>query len=191
MRVTAERPTLFCMAARVWWWRTTKRRAGHCAPLLDDAGYVCDEGPTRARKSRRLRDSRFDLVVLDLGLPGMSGATSPAAPPGSAHAVLPIVFLTAHVGPAGEARRGSRPGAEDFITKPTTQMSSSRGRRGGPPLERNACGEIRSRASREIRRSQKRSKRAFRERGLRTPLRGQSTGSRSSTITTGSRAATA
>src|SRR5712691_6279908 len=86
--------------------------------LLGDAGYLCDEAPDGERAVAAVSDALFDLVVLDLGLPGMSGT--------DVHRVLrrdprtrflPIVFLTAQ-----SDRRVKlaelEAGAEDFITKP-------------------------------------------------------------------------
>ena len=85
---------------------------------LDDAGYVCDEASDGERAVAALRDARFDLVVLDLDLPGMSGTEvhrhlrrDPRT------RFLPIVFLTAHSD--REVKLAElEAGAEDFITKP-------------------------------------------------------------------------
>jgi diguanylate cyclase (GGDEF)-like protein len=86
--------------------------------LLDDAGYICDEAPDGERAVAAVRDARFDLVLLDLGLPGMSGT--------DVHRLLrqdprtrflPIMFLTAH--PDREVKLAElEAGAEDFIAKP-------------------------------------------------------------------------
>jgi PleD family two-component response regulator len=91
---------------------------GALRALLDDAGYLCDEAPDGERAVAAMRDARFDLVVLDLGLPGMSGT--------DVHRVLrrdprtrflPIVFLTAHTDRQVKLAE-LEAGAEDFITKP-------------------------------------------------------------------------
>ena len=73
--------------------------------------------PTVSARSWRY-EARFDLVLLDLGLPGMSGTDvhrhlrqDPRT------RFLPIVFLTAH--PDREVKLAElEAGAEDFITKP-------------------------------------------------------------------------
>jgi diguanylate cyclase (GGDEF)-like protein len=86
--------------------------------LLADAGYGCDEARDGEAAVAAMRGGRFDLVLLDIGLPGISGA--------DVHRLLrrdprtrflPIIFLTAH------ADRQSRleqieAGADDYITKP-------------------------------------------------------------------------
>ena len=108
----------FCMAARVLVVEDDDATRGALRALLDDAGYVCDEAADGERAVAAVHDASFDLVVLDLGLPGMSGADvhrhlrrDPRT------RFLPIVFLTA------ESDRRVKlaeleAGAEDFITKP-------------------------------------------------------------------------
>lgn len=86
--------------------------------LLDDAGYACDEASDGERAVAAIRDARFDLVLLDMGLPGMSGTDvhrhlrqDPRT------RFLPIMFLTAHTD--REVKLAElEAGAEDFITKP-------------------------------------------------------------------------
>jgi diguanylate cyclase (GGDEF)-like protein len=86
--------------------------------LLDDAGYACDEASDGERAVAAIRDARFDLVLLDMGLPGMSGTDvhrhlrqDPRT------RFLPIMFLTAHND--REVKLAElEAGAEDFITKP-------------------------------------------------------------------------
>jgi PleD family two-component response regulator len=86
--------------------------------LLDDAGYVCDEAPDGERAVAAIRDARFDLVVLDLGLPGISGTDVHRQLRRDPRTrFLPIVFLTAH-SDRGVKLAELEAGAEDFITKP-------------------------------------------------------------------------
>ena len=106
------------MAAHVLVVEDDDATRGALRALLGDAGYVCDEAPDGERAVAAMRDERFDLVVLDLGLPGMSGT--------EVHRLLrrdprtrflPIVFLTAHSD--RQVRLAElEAGAEDFITKP-------------------------------------------------------------------------
>src|SRR5438445_6604394 len=106
------------MAARVLVVEDDEATRGALRALLDDAGYVCDEVGDGERAVAVMRDARFDLVLLDLGLPGMSGADvhrhlrrDPRT------RFLPIVFLTAQTD--REAKLSElEAGAEDFITKP-------------------------------------------------------------------------
>jgi DNA-binding response OmpR family regulator len=74
---------------------------------------VVEDGPTAAHAAR---DADFDLVILDLGLPGKDG-----------HEVLaeirrrgermPVVILTARRG-VGDTVAGLEGGADDYVTKP-------------------------------------------------------------------------
>ena len=106
------------MAARVLVVEDDEATRGALRALLNDAGYVCDEASDGERAVAAMRDAQFDLVLLDLGLPGMSGADvhhylrqDPRT------RFLPIVFLTAHAD--REVKLAElEAGAEDFITKP-------------------------------------------------------------------------
>ena len=106
------------MAAHVLVVEDDEATRGALRALLDDAGYLCDEASDGERAVAAMRDARFDLVLLDLGLPGMSGA--------DVHRELrrdprtrfmPIVFLTAHSDRQVKLAE-LEAGAEDFITKP-------------------------------------------------------------------------
>lgn len=83
---------------------------------LESEGFttlVVEDGPTAAHAAR---DTDFDLVILDLGLPVMDG-----------HEVLaeirrrgermPVVILTARRG-VGDTVAGLEGGADDYVTKP-------------------------------------------------------------------------
>jgi DNA-binding NtrC family response regulator len=63
-----------------------------------------------------VRHERFDLVLLDLRLPGMSGQTA-LGELRKAHPALPVVVLTAH-GSAETAMDALAAGAFDHLTKP-------------------------------------------------------------------------
>src|SRR5437762_6023361 len=106
------------MAARVLVVEDDEATRGALRALLDDAGYVCDEASDGERAVEAMRDAPSELVGLDLGLPGMSGADvhrhlrrDPRT------RFLPIVFLTAHTDRAAKLAE-LEAGAEDFITKP-------------------------------------------------------------------------
>jgi PleD family two-component response regulator len=86
--------------------------------LLDDAGYECDEAPDGEGAVAAMRDDRFDLVLLDLGLPGMSGADVHRELRRDPRTrFLPIVFLSAHSDHQVKVAE-LEAGAEDFIAKP-------------------------------------------------------------------------
>jgi PleD family two-component response regulator len=106
------------MAARVLVVEDDEATRGALRALLDDAGYVCDEASDGERAVDAMRDTRFDLVLLDLGLPGMSGAdVHRQLRQDPRTRFLPIVFLTAHSD--REVKLAElEAGAEDFITKP-------------------------------------------------------------------------
>src|SRR6267378_4047548 len=106
------------MPARVLVVEDDEATRGALRALLGDAGYVCDEASDGEHAVAAMRDARFDLVLLDLGLPGMSGADlhhqlrrDPRT------RFLPIVFLTAHSDRQAKLAE-LEAGAEDFITKP-------------------------------------------------------------------------
>jgi diguanylate cyclase (GGDEF)-like protein len=91
---------------------------GALRALLDDAGYVCDEASDGERAVDAMRDTQFDLVLLDLGLPGMSGADVHRQLRRDPRTrFLPIVFLTAEADRLVKVAE-IEAGAEDFITKP-------------------------------------------------------------------------
>ena len=106
------------MAARVLVVEDDEATRGALRALLDDAGYVCDEASDGERAVAAMRDAPFDLVVLDLGLPGMSGTDVHRQLRRDPRTrFLPIVFLTAHSD--RQVRLAElEAGAEDFITKP-------------------------------------------------------------------------
>ena len=106
------------MAARVLVVEDDDATRGALCALLDDAGYVCDEAADGEHAVEAMRDSRFDLVVLDVGLPGMSGADVHRRLRRDPRTrFLPIVFLTAHSDRQVKLAE-LEAGAEDFITKP-------------------------------------------------------------------------
>src|SRR5438046_1891404 len=106
------------MAARVLVVEDDEATRGALRALLDDAGYVCDEASDGERAVEAMRDAPFDLVVLDLGLPGMSGADVHRQLRRDPRTrFLPIVFLTAHSDRQVKLAE-LEAGAEDFITKP-------------------------------------------------------------------------
>src|SRR5712692_5219398 len=106
------------MASRVLVVEDDEATRGALRALLDDAGYLCDEVSDGERAVAAMRVARFDLVLLDLGLPGMSGADVHRELRRDPRTrFLPIVFLTAHADRQVKLAE-LEAGAEDFITKP-------------------------------------------------------------------------
>lgn len=86
--------------------------------LLEDEGYDCVEAPDGEAALEELRERRPDLVLLDLGLPRMSGA--------DVHRELrrdprlrfvPVLFLSA-MSDRGSKIAALEDGADDYIEKP-------------------------------------------------------------------------
>ncbi len=83
--------------------------------LLQDAGYPVLEAREGAAGLRVLYAQRPDLVILDLGMPGMDGWTVLARIRELSE--LPILILSSQSGEL-ERVRGLRAGADDFLVKP-------------------------------------------------------------------------
>ena len=85
--------------------------------LLGDAGYTCIASTMNPREVCALhRKNRYDLILLDLQMPGMDGFAVMAALKSSAtEGYLPVIVLTAQ---PGHKLRALQAGAKDFISKP-------------------------------------------------------------------------
>ena len=78
-------------------------------------GYAVSEAETGGRALTALADDRHDAIVLDLGLPDMSGVDVIRAV--RAYAVTPIVVLSARSGSSDKVQALDL-GADDYVTKP-------------------------------------------------------------------------
>jgi len=90
-----------------------------CAGLVDllcGAGHAAKPVVEGREAARRGLDSEFDLVVLDLMLPGIDGIEV-CRRLRKARPALPILMLTAR-GAEGDKVRGLKAGADDYVTKP-------------------------------------------------------------------------
>jgi len=85
--------------------------------LLDGAGYTCVAATRDPREVCALhRKNRYDLILLDLQMPGMDGfAVMSALKANDADQYLPVIVLTAQ---PGHKLRALQAGAKDFISKP-------------------------------------------------------------------------
>jgi len=91
---------------------------GAVRALLEDAGYECCEAIDGEAALVSVRTAHPDLVLLDLELPGMSGAEVHRALRRDPRTrFLPTVFLSAHSG-RDERLAELEAGADDYITKP-------------------------------------------------------------------------
>lgn len=86
--------------------------------VLSAAGLEVSTASTAEDASERLRHEAADVVVLDLGLPDLSGPDAVARLRGEAPGAR-LVVLT---GASGEAirERCARAGADDFLVKPVS-----------------------------------------------------------------------
>jgi len=84
--------------------------------LLRRSGYVVDCVHTGPDADAALRSERFDLVILDLGLPMMDGIAVLKSLRGHDR-VTPVLILTASDAVASRVR-GLNAGADDYLTKP-------------------------------------------------------------------------
>lgn len=81
---------------------------------LSIVGYGCDICPDGEEAVRLIRDRYYDLILLDVMLPGMDGFE---VLENIRDRDIPVIFLTALQDVADKVR-GLRGGAEDYIVKP-------------------------------------------------------------------------
>jgi DNA-binding response OmpR family regulator len=93
-----------------------KRIADFIAIGLRSSGYRVSVAPTGTAALRMATRDEVDLVVLDIGLPGMDGL-SVLRSLRAAGSLVPVLILTAHDGVA-DTVAGLDGGADDYMTKP-------------------------------------------------------------------------
>ncbi|MEU9593064.1 response regulator transcription factor [Streptomyces sp. NPDC048193] len=93
-----------------------KRLAVSLAKGLTAEGYAVDVVHDGREGLRRAGEGAYDLVILDIMLPGLNGYRVCAALRAAGHDV-PILMLTAKDGEYDEAE-GLDTGADDYLTKP-------------------------------------------------------------------------
>ena len=90
--------------------------------LLSLHGYPASGAVSGELGLERLRKEAFDLVLLDVRLPGMSGYDACERIRESYGPYLPVIMMTAFGDPAA-VRRGYDAGADDFLHKPVDTPS--------------------------------------------------------------------
>lgn len=83
---------------------------------LSKEGYRVQMAQDANTAEQLLAEHRFDLMILDIGLPGMDGFTLLHSHPGMTEKI-PVLILTARDATEDKVR-GLRLGAEDYLTKP-------------------------------------------------------------------------
>ncbi len=81
---------------------------------LTRAGYKCTWAPDGTQAADKMQNERFDLVLLDIMLPGVNGYELLEYAKGMD---LPVIFLTA-LGSTENKVKGLKLGADDYLPKP-------------------------------------------------------------------------
>ncbi len=87
--------------------------------ILEEEGYEVSTAENGSTALKRIAESTFDLILLDLMMPGMDGYQVTKHIRGNAElSFIPILLITAHDSP--NVAHGLDLGADDFIRKPVT-----------------------------------------------------------------------
>ncbi len=87
--------------------------------ILEEEGYEVSTAENGSSALKRIEESRFDLILLDLMMPGMDGYEVTKHIRGNTEiSFIPILLITAHDSP--NVAHGLDLGADDFIRKPVT-----------------------------------------------------------------------
>ena len=90
--------------------------------LLALHGFEADRAESAEQGLDRLQHEAFDLVLLDVHLPGLSGFDACRKIRETKGASLPVIMLTAY-GDALSVRQGYDAGADDFLQKPVDTVA--------------------------------------------------------------------
>lgn len=87
--------------------------------ILEEEGYEVNTAENGSSALTKIEESRFDLILLDLMMPGMDGYEVTKNIRGNTEiSFIPILLITAHDSP--NVAHGLDLGADDFIRKPVT-----------------------------------------------------------------------
>ena len=134
---------------------------------LESAGYTVFEAADGETALGFSNASPFDLVLLDLKMPGIGGMEMLRRLRDAGHDV-PVVIVTAH-GSIPDAVQAMKLGAIDFLSKPLTPDGAPQGGRRRGPTARRGAGRPSPSRSRPLRRPRRRHGRAARRRPDRWP----------------------
>lgn len=115
MEATAAEPSGPRVRARILIVDDERSHVGVVAMLLGDAGYEFITAYDGETALRRIHDDAPDLVLLDLGLPSVSG--DEVARSIVEHALAPVIILTGRKDPK-EVARFLDLGVDDYVAKP-------------------------------------------------------------------------
>ncbi len=89
---------------------------GATAQMLSEAGYVCVEASNGHQALKEFADSRPDLVILDIMMPGLDGFEV-CERIRQVDSLVPVLFFSAK-GDIVDKRIGYKLGADDYLVKP-------------------------------------------------------------------------
>ncbi len=129
---------------------------------LDDEGFIVDVAGDGKSGLQLIQDNEYDLVVLDINLPGLNGYALCRELRNHLHVSVPILMLTLRSS-VDERVEGLDAGADDYLTKPfevTELLARMRAllRRGRP-----TAGNVLKVGDLELDMESKRAKRAGKE----------------------------
>ncbi len=84
---------------------------------LDDEGFIVDVAGDGKSGLQLIQDNEYDLVVLDINLPGLNGYALCRELRNHLHVSVPILMLTLRAS-VDERVEGLDAGADDYLTKP-------------------------------------------------------------------------
>ena len=84
---------------------------------LEDAGFIVDLAGDGTRGLQLIQDNEYDVVVLDINLPGLNGYALCRELRQHLHVSVPILMLTLRSS-VDERVEGLDAGADDYLTKP-------------------------------------------------------------------------